>query len=166
MKWYSLIPKCGIPTNGNFQVAIDSWPRVLEGILNSNWWPHIDDLDNWTFCQILANIMLKRIPICFVILRWLRALKSPTSQNNGNMQMPRDKKNKIKITSLRIPQNRDCFYNLKGASYIWWDKVNQDLRQFLMDWKEKPIVARVRNNLVNHTDLSLKQRTAPIYAEL
>ena len=59
--WYSLIPKCGIPTIGNFQVAIDSWPRVLEGILNSNWWPHIDDLDNWTFCQILANTMLKRI---------------------------------------------------------------------------------------------------------
>ena len=86
-----------------------------------------------------------------------------------NLQMPRDKKSKIKITSLRIPQNRDhyyCFYNLKGASYVWWNKVNQDLRQFLMDRKEKPIVARLRNNLVNHTDLSLKQRTAPIYAEL
>ena len=59
--WYYLIPKCGIPTIGNFRIAIDSWPRVLEGILNSNWWPHIDDLDNWTFCQILANTMLTRI---------------------------------------------------------------------------------------------------------
>ena len=70
----------------------------------------------------------------------------------------------------RIPQKidfYDCFYNLKGAAcYIWWNTVNQDLRQFLMDRKEKPIVARLRNNLVNHTDLSLKQRTAPIYAEL
>ena len=84
-------------------------------------------------------------------------------QNNGKLANAQGQKSKIKITSLRIPQNRDCFYNLKGASYIWWDKVNQDLRQFLMDWKEKPIVARVRNNLVN---LSLKQHTVPIYVEL
>ena len=109
---------------------------------------------------------------CLVILRWLRALKSPTREffkTMENLQMPRDKKSKIKITSLRIPQYRgyyDCFYNLKGSSYIWCNKVNQDLRQFLMDRKEKPIVARLRNNLVNHTDLSLKQRTAPIYVEL
>ena len=116
--------------------------------------------------------MLKRIHFCLVILRWLKALKSPTREflkTMENLQMPRDKKSKIEITSLRIPQYRgyyDCFYNLKGSSYIWCNKVNQDLRQFLMDRKEKPIVARLRNNLVNHTDLSLKQRTAPIYAEL